>query len=109
MYREVVIRETPNAKPKLIGKYNQDTNTFETTRDYRKHLLRNQNAWAIDHKLLVEFLLPKDSTISIIDTKRSTVYSTTAKHFFEKGTEIEYLKHRKQMCLNLEHFNKERI
>lgn len=105
----MVVKETPDSKYKIIGKYNQEKNIFETKRDYTKHLLRKQNAWALDYKLLVEFLLPRNSTISIIDVKRSTVYFTTAQYFVDKGVEIEYLKHRKQICLNLEYFNKERL
>lgn len=109
MRQDVVIRETPNSKPKKIGTYNATENVFETVRDYRKHLLRKQNAWALDYKLLEEFLLPKNSSIVILDSKRSTVYKTTAKFFIEHGVEIEYLQHRKQMCLNLELFEKEKI
>lgn len=109
MFKNVVIRETPTSKPKLIGKFNEHTNVFETTRDYRKHLLLKKNAWALDYKLLKELLLPRNSTIIIIDSRRSCVYKTNAETFYNKGEEIEYLQHRKQMCMNLELFDKERI
>lgn len=109
MFKDVVIRETPNSKPKVIGRFNADTNTFETVRNYTKHLLRNKNAWALDYKLLKELLLPSNSLIVIIDSKRSTVYKTNAEHFYNKGEEIEYLNHRKQMCLNLDLFQKEKL
>jgi len=104
----LVIRETPNSKPKKIGRYDDVKNTFYTSRDYTKHLLRNQNAWALDFKLLEEFLIPRDSSIVIVDSKRSTIYKTTAKEFLEKGNEIEYLNHRKQICMNLDYFTKEK-
>lgn len=109
MFTDVVIRETPTSKPKKIGKYNSAENYFQTTRDYTKHLLRKHNAWAIDYKLLEEFLLPKDSSIVILDSKRRTVYTTTAKKFKEQGREIEYLKHRKQICMNLDLFDIEKL
>ena len=109
MYTDVVIRETERSKPKVIGRFNRDKNVFETVRDYEKHLLRKKNAWALDYKLVKELLLPSNSLIVIIDNKRSTVYKTTAKDLMEKGEEIEYLQHRKQICMNLNHFSKERI
>lgn len=109
MLQDVVVRETPKSKPKVIGKYNDTNNTFESVRDYTKHLLRNKNAWSIDYKLLMEFLLPKNSFINIIDNKRKVVYKTNATTFKDKGEEIEYLDHRKQICLNLDLFDKERF
>ena len=109
MWSDVIIREKGKTKPKIIGRYNDKTNTFETVRDYKKHLLRKQNAWAIDYKLLKEFLLPKNSYIVIIDSHRSTTYKTTATAFYSQGHEIEYLNHRKQMCMNLNLFKKESI
>lgn len=109
MLQDVVIRERPNSKPKKIGTYNDEDNVFETHRDYKKHLLRNQNAWAIDYKLLEEFLLPRNSSIVIIDIKRSTIYLTTAKYFKDYGKEIEYLDHRKQICMNVDLFLKEKL
>ena len=109
MFKDVVIRETPRSKPKVIGRFDADTNVFETMRDFKKHLLLKKNAWAIDYKLLTELLFPSNSTILIYDTKRTTLYKTNAKTLYEKGEEIDYLKHRKQMCMNLELFEKERI
>lgn len=109
MFKDVVIRETPTSKPKVIGRFDAETNVFETVRDFKKHLLLKKNAWAVDYKLLTELLLPSNSMIIIHDTKRSTLYKTNAKTLYEKGEEIDYLKHRKQMCMNLELFEKERI
>lgn len=109
MFKDVVIRETPRSKPKVIGRFDSETNTFETTRDFKKHLLLNKNAWAIDYKLLKELLLPSNSTIIIHDVRRSTLYKTSAKTLYEKGEEIDYLKHRKQICMNLDLFDKERL
>ena len=105
----MAIREPNSDKPKVIGKYVEETNVFRTARDYTKHLLKKYNAWAVDYNVLVEFLLPRNSTILIIDSKRSTIYKTTAEEFYNKGEEIEFLNHRKQMYLNLDYFSKEKI
>ena len=109
MFKNVVLRETPTSKPKLIGRYDSDTNVFETTRSVRKHLLRNQNAWAIDLKLFKTFLEPRKATIKIIEPNIGMIYIANADDFTNFGSEIEYLKHRPQICLNRSHFVKEEI
>lgn len=109
MFKNVVLRETPNSKPKIIGRYDSDTNVFETTRSIKKHLLRNQNAWAIDLKLFKTFLVPRNATIKIIEPNIGMIYTASVNDFSNFGSEIEYLNHRPQICLNRSHFVKEEI
>lgn len=109
MLHTIIIRETGSDKPKRIGRYDDVNNVFFTSRVASKHLLRNQNAWAIDFKLFNDILLPKNALISIKERKTGVIYNARAIVFKEHGEEVEYLNHRKQICLNLEYFTKEKI
>lgn len=105
----LVIREKGTNKSKKIGVYDDIVNSFSTSRNSSKHLLRNRNAWSIDYKLFTELLLPRNSFICIKDTKKKILYQTRSEVFKEHGEVIEYNNHRTQICLNLDHFKKEKL
>ena len=109
MLHSIVIKEEGSNRIKRIGRYDDIKNIFFTSRDTSKHLLRNKNALAIDYKLFKEILLPKNAFISIRDYKKNCLYNVYASVFAEHGEEIEYLNHRKQICLNLDYFHKEKL
>ncbi|MBO8161139.1 MAG: hypothetical protein H0Z24_05835 [Thermosipho sp. (in: Bacteria)] len=103
MKHKVVITEK-NGEKRNIGYYDDEKNEFVTLRDNGKHLLRKYNAWAIDKKLLEELLAPKNTTIIIKDTKNRKAYKINAKEFLEKGREVDFHQHRKQIYLNINSF-----
>lgn len=103
MIYKIVITED-NGDKRNVGEYNEETNTFITYREGKKHLLRKYNAWAIDKKVLNMLLEKENPLIEIIDTKSKEKYIVLSEDFNKYGKEIQFHQHRKQVYLEKDKF-----
>ncbi len=104
MQSQIRVTETDGTK-KVVGVYDSDTKIFTTKRNIGKHLFRKFNAYGLDKKLVLDYLVPWEATIHIIEIPSRKVYKISAKDFVKHGVPISYHQHREQLCVNREQFN----
>jgi hypothetical protein len=86
-------------------------NIFRSERSKEKHLFRKLNAWGLDSDVL-DRLVTLDGEIRILDKDEGTIYTTTAKHFKEKGQYFHFKDekkdHKTQLFLPLSEWKQEK-
>lgn len=92
----IVIKDS--GSDRLIGYYKEETKTFECTREKDKHFMRKNQSWGLDKKV-VDYLVPQNATVLLIDKESKWKYSAKAKDFKTYGSLLEFHEHGEQYFL----------
>jgi len=98
----VVALYLSNGERRTAGKFNADTGTLISRRQYAKHYFRIHDGWGISKEVLS---MPELKRVVIIDTQFKRRYESPVNRILEKGKTVQYDKFETQVVLKNELWN----